>query len=54
MYELSLIALSNTTWSIKDEKMARREAQRLEEMLQWCRNNEEAVRHALAVRMASS
>jgi len=53
-YELSLIVLSNTSWSLEDEDIARRQAERLEGMLQWCRKHEKAVRHALAVKMASS
>jgi hypothetical protein len=53
-YELSLIVLGNTSWSIEDEGIARREAQRLEGMLKWCRKHEKAVRHALAIKMAST
>jgi hypothetical protein len=53
-YELSLIVLGATIWSVGDEGIARRETRRLEGMLDWCSNNAVAVRHALAVRMASS
>lgn len=53
-YELSLIVLGDTNWRSDGDSVARGEARRLESMLHWCRSNADVVRHALAVRMASS
>lgn len=53
-YELSLVVLGYTAWGIDGTDIANRESRRLEKMVQWCRSNADAVRHTLAVRMASS
>ncbi len=53
-YELSLIALSSTSWSLEGEDVVPREAQRLQGMLEWCREHEEEVRRSLVIKMASS
>jgi hypothetical protein len=53
-YELSLIVLGNPTWGADGTQVARREAQRLEKMLQWCRDNNQEVRRMLVTRMGNS
>ena len=53
-YELSFIVLGDIGWGSGGASIAREGAIRLERMLQWCRNNDDAVRHTLAVRMASA
>ena len=53
-YELSLIMLGNPTWSGVDTNELLSEAERLQSLLRWCKQNDLVVRRSLALRMAST
>jgi hypothetical protein len=53
-YDLSIVVLGNPNWIrvYPDELM--QEAERLERLLQWCKDHDDFVRRTLALRMAST
>lgn len=52
-YELSLIMLGNPTWTRVNTDELLQESERLEGLLEWCRNHDSSVRRSLAIRMAT-
>lgn len=53
-YELSLVTFDSPAWSTSNRDKLLQEVQRSQALLKWCRENEDAVRRSLALRMPSS
>ena len=53
-YDLSLIILGNPTWSRIDSNELLHECERVQVLLEWCKENNGTIRRSLALRMASS